>query len=130
MGRIPCLARSWWVPRAPARTAETCTQSPLIAGVVLGFGVDVLGPRRIVLEGRDRPKAVSVDAEAVDHGPAILSDQAGAQLIPAAHRPPLGHARIVGSVEWAQARLHQHLVDPLRDGRPAVLSETGGIEHP
>jgi hypothetical protein len=48
--------------------------SPLVRRVILGLCVDVLGPRGIVLEGRDRSNARSVCAEAVDHGPAILAD--------------------------------------------------------
>src|SRR5215467_3049524 len=118
MGRIPHLADSSCVPRALAR------------GVILGLSVYVLGPGWIVLEGWNRPNAVSVCAEAVDHGLPVLTDKAGAQLIPASHRSALGHARIVGSVEWAQARLDQQLVDSLCDGGAAVLLEARGIERP
>ena len=74
MRRIPRLARSSCVSRAPARTAETCRHNALVPRVVLGLGVDVLGPRRIVLERWDRSDARSMGAEAVDHGPTILAD--------------------------------------------------------
>src|SRR5262245_40896051 len=97
--------------------------------MVLGLGVDVLGPRGIVLEGRDRSNARSVRAEAVDHGLPVLSDETGAQLIPSPHRSALWDARIVGTVERAQARLDQHLVHSLCDGGAAVLLEARGIEH-
>jgi hypothetical protein len=42
--------------------------------VILGLSIDILGPRRIVLKGWDRSNTVSMVAEAVDHGPAILAD--------------------------------------------------------
>jgi len=74
MRRIPPLAQSSCVPRAPARTAERI--SPLVSGVILGLGVYVLGPRWIMLEGWDRPNARSASAEAIDHRPAILADEA------------------------------------------------------
>ena len=48
--------------------------TPLISSVIFGLSIDIFGPRRIVLEGRDRPNARSMCAEAVDHGPAILAD--------------------------------------------------------
>src|SRR5215475_14397908 len=51
-------------------------------------------------------------------------------MIPAPHRSALRHARIVCSVEWAQARLDQHLVHSLCDGGAAVLLEARGIEYP
>ena len=48
--------------------------APLVGRVILGLGIDVLGPRGIVLEGWDRSDARNVCAEAEDHGPAILAD--------------------------------------------------------
>jgi hypothetical protein len=87
--------------------------------VILGLSIDILGPRRIVLESRDRPNAVSVCAEAVDHGLPVLSDEAGAQLIPATHRPPVRDAGVVCGVKWAQTSRNKLLVDPLRDRGPA-----------
>src|SRR5262252_9180428 len=98
-GRAVCdVSHVWHAPRAchghsherPRHTGVT----PLISGVILGLCVDILWPRRIVLEGWNRPNAVSVCAEAVDHGLPVLTDKAGAQLIPASHRSALGHARI------------------------------------
>jgi len=44
--------------------------------VVLGLGVDVLGPRCIMLERWDRPNARGASAEAKDHRPAILANEA------------------------------------------------------
>jgi len=44
--------------------------------VILGLSVDVLGPRWIMLERWDRPNARSASAEAIDHRPAILADEA------------------------------------------------------
>src|SRR5262245_39840255 len=49
---------------------------PLISGVILGLSVNVLGPRWIMLERWDRPNARGARAEAVDHRPAILADEA------------------------------------------------------
>ena len=97
--------------------------------MILGLSVDILGSRRIVLERWDCSDAVSVCAEAVDHGPAILADQAGAQLIPAPHRPTLWDAGVVCGVEWPQTSRKKLLVDPLRDRGPAILLEARGIEH-
>src|SRR6478672_13829721 len=110
MRRIPRLARSC-VPRAPARMAATCTHS----ATHQQLSIDILGPRRIVLEGWDRPNAVSVCAAAVDHGLPVLSDKAGAQLIPATHRPPVRDTGVVCGVKWAQTSRNKFLVDPLRD---------------
>src|SRR5258705_6836848 len=59
--------------------------APFVTAMIFGLGVDVLGPRRIMLKSRDRSNAVSVCAEAVDHGLRVLSDEAGAQLIPPPH---------------------------------------------
>jgi hypothetical protein len=44
--------------------------------VILGLSVYVLGPRWIMLERWDRPNARSASAEAIDHRPAILADEA------------------------------------------------------
>src|SRR5262245_48880371 len=96
--------------------------------MILGLSVYVLGPRRIMLERWDRPNARSASAETIDHRP-VLADEAGPHLIPAPHRSALWHARIVGSMEWAQARLDQRPVDPLCDGGAAVLLEARGVEH-
>src|SRR5262245_1741131 len=98
--------------------------------MVLGLGVDVLGPRGIVLEGRDRSNARSVRAEAVDHGLPILADETRAQLIPAPHRPALRHAGVICGVKWAQTSRNKLLVDPFSDRGPAVFLEARGIEHP
>src|SRR5262245_12517798 len=114
----------------PHEWARHAGVPPLVCRVIFGLGVDVLWPRGIVLEGRDRADARSVRAEATDHGLPVLSDEAGAQLVPASHRSALGHARIVGTVERAQARLDQHLVHPLCDGGAAVLLEARGIQYP
>src|SRR5262245_14644115 len=102
---------------------------PLISGVILGLSVNVLGPRRIVLKGRDRSNAVSVGAEAVDHGLPVLSDEAGAQLIPTTHRPPVRDAGVICGMKWPQTSRNKFLVDPLRDRGPAVLLEARGIKH-
>ena len=104
--------------------------APLVGGVVLGLGVNIFRPRGIVLEGRDRADARRVCAEAVDHGPAILADQAGAQLIPAPHRPPVRDAGVICGVKWPQTSCNEFLVDPLRNRGPSVLLEARGIEHP
>src|SRR5262245_32353811 len=53
--------------------------APLISCMILGLSIDILGPRRIVLQGRDCSNAMRVCAEAVDHGLPVLSDKAGAQ---------------------------------------------------
>src|SRR5262249_24976292 len=58
----------------PHERARHTGVAPFICSVILGLCINVLWPRRIVLEGWDRPNAVSVRAEAVDHGPAILAD--------------------------------------------------------
>src|SRR5262245_26580188 len=89
-GRPVCgVSRVWHAPRAcyghRNERSRHARIAPLVCRVVLGLGVHVLGPRWIVLERWDRADAVSVCAETVDHGPAILADQAGAQLIPAPH---------------------------------------------
>jgi hypothetical protein len=44
--------------------------------VILGLGVYVFGPRWIMLKRWDRPNARSASAEAIDHRPAILADEA------------------------------------------------------
>src|SRR4029450_5520566 len=98
-GRSVCgLSRVWPPPRPgpghPHEWPRHARVAPLVTAMIFGLGVDVLGPRRIVLERWDRSDAVSVCAEAVDHGPAILADQAGAQLIPAPHRPTLWDAGV------------------------------------
>src|SRR5262249_46226192 len=51
-------------------------------------------------------------------------------LIPAAHRPPLGHAGVICGMKWAQTSRNKLFVDPLRDRGPAVLLEARRIEHP
>src|SRR5262249_54923806 len=134
-GRAVCdVSHVWHAPRACHGHSHEWPRhariAPLVSGVILGLSVYVLGPRCIVLKGRDRPNARGASAEAIDHRPAILADEAGPHLIPAPHRSALGHARIVGSVEWAQARLDQHLVHALCDRRAAVLLEARGVEHP
>jgi hypothetical protein len=48
--------------------------------VILGLGVDVLGPRRIVLKGRDRSNAASVCAEAVDSSAEAVDSSPGEML--------------------------------------------------
>ena len=78
-GRAECgVSYIWRTPRACRRHSHEWARhariAPLVRGVVLGLGVDIFGPRRIVLEGWDRSNARSVRAEAVDHGPAILAD--------------------------------------------------------
>src|SRR5262249_40130690 len=134
-GRAVCdVSHVWHAPRAcyrhPHERPRHTRIPPLIGRVILGLSVDVLGPRWIMLKRWDRPNARSASAEAIDHRPPILADGAGAHLIPSPHRSALWHARIVGSVEWTQARLDQHLVHSLCDRRAAVLLEARGVEHP
>src|SRR5262245_35077243 len=115
-GRTACdVSHVWHAPRAchghPHERPRHAGIPPLVSGVIFGLGVDVLGPRRIMLEGRDRPNAASVCAEAVDHGLPVLSDEAGAQLIPATHRPPVRDSGVVCGVKWAQTSRNKLLVD-------------------
>src|SRR5262249_47490979 len=109
-GRAVCgISHVWHAPRAchghPHEWPRHTGIAPLVSCVILGLSVYVLWPRWIMLERWDRPNARSASAEAIDHRPTILADEAGPHLIPSSHRSALGHARIVGSVEWAQARL-------------------------
>jgi len=59
----------WHTPRAcrghPHKRPRHARISPLIGRVILGLGVHVPGPRRIVLEGRDRSDARSVDVAVI-----------------------------------------------------------------
>src|SRR5262245_27151215 len=80
-GRAVCdVSHVWHAPRACHGHRHEWPRHaripPLIRRVVLGLSVYVLGPRWIMLEGRDRPNARSASAEAVDHRPAILADEA------------------------------------------------------
>ena len=58
------VSHVWHATRAchghPHERPRHARIAPLVACVILGLGVDVLGPRRIMLEGRDRPYARSV----------------------------------------------------------------------
>src|SRR5438034_2931802 len=68
-GRTVCgVSHVWHAPRAchghPHERARHARVAPLVRGVILGLGIDVLGPGRIVLEGRDRSNAVAETAGA------------------------------------------------------------------
>ena len=67
---------------------------------------------------------LSAFAEAVDHGLPVLSDEAGAQLIPAAHRPPMRDAGVVRSVKWPQTNRNKPSAGLIRVAREVKLTET------
>src|SRR5262245_55360069 len=80
-GRAVCdVSHVWHAPRAchghPHEWSRHTGVAPLVPRVILGLSVDVLGPRWIMLERWDRPNARSTSAEAINHRPAILADEA------------------------------------------------------
>ncbi len=122
--------------------------APVVRGVILSRGIEILSPMRIVLQHRDGADGVRAGREAVDHRPACRPvdlagllilvrgpDQAGAHLVPATHRSAAvgscgaRHAGIVGFVERGDLLRQQLVVDPLRDRRAAVFLEGRRIEH-